>query len=802
MPSDLLRDADAGRLDLPVDDPDLTDAEHELYAFLNTMDAWSTVSQVSVPFTGVLDPTSVHDGSLVVWLWQSSAPEPIEGSAHLSADGTQLLIDAPPTGWPRGSQIVVALRGGETGVRGARAERVVADAAFYFLRLTEDLTAPEHNSAFPGATKEERAETAAALEEIRRDLAPVFDALEARGWPREEVVSLQRFSVTERVEIAMDKASSRMPLPIDLLRDPVSGLIDIPADPADSELEAHAKLRLRELNGFGPTMPMLFELSAPVDPLTFDETTVQLYDVMNPVEPIPTMVEVSEDLIHLRVSPLGGPLESEHVYVVVVREGVLGATGELVSPMPIGHFIKARSPLMVDGASALGTVADEEAFKLETVRATASAFLDSLGRDGLVAAWPFTTLSIVDPLASAQQSAGKVGVSPNPTDLASMTPTQAALDFPLNALTMLRVGEVWTGKIETVDYLDPITRERRTDGSYEVRQIPFTLTIPNSATAGEPVPVVLFGHGLMAERRFVLGVSDALAARGYAAIAIDLPYHGERTVCKNTGPICVPDPIAGDGSLICPDPCKNGSSCAVDGKCYDDETGEETSLSEWPLIGMYQATGAAFVDVDNIPGTRDHFLQAITDLGALSRAVQQGDWSGTGYTLDPNRIHYVGQSLGGILGSIYTTTDPAVERAVLNVPGGNVVDMFSDSTFFGGHIDAFRERHGIVEGSPEDWRFFAIAHWFMDGADPVNVGRYLESEPMPGVGMHPDRKVLIQMALLDIIIPNNATLLLEDVSGVQRIDYVATHSFLTVPIEPEFLRGTANAAEFVDGGSL
>src|SRR5881394_1868498 len=34
MPTDVLRDADANRLALPVDDADLTDAEREFYTFL------------------------------------------------------------------------------------------------------------------------------------------------------------------------------------------------------------------------------------------------------------------------------------------------------------------------------------------------------------------------------------------------------------------------------------------------------------------------------------------------------------------------------------------------------------------------------------------------------------------------------------------------------------------------------------------------------------------------------------------------------------------------------------------------
>src|SRR3989304_3106614 len=44
MPTDILRDAAAGRLEIPLDDPGLSDAERELYAWMNTLDGWSSAA--------------------------------------------------------------------------------------------------------------------------------------------------------------------------------------------------------------------------------------------------------------------------------------------------------------------------------------------------------------------------------------------------------------------------------------------------------------------------------------------------------------------------------------------------------------------------------------------------------------------------------------------------------------------------------------------------------------------------------------------------------------------------------------
>lgn len=138
---------------------------------------------------------------------------------QLDPSETELTIDAPRFGWERGTTYVVMVRGGDSGVEGKLGEKVVADAAFYFLRLTQSLIGT-HDLAYPGATLAEKQENAEKLEEIRQDLAPYFAFFEDRGIPRTEVASLWAFTVTEKVELAMDKASQRM--------SPVQALLDFP----------------------------------------------------------------------------------------------------------------------------------------------------------------------------------------------------------------------------------------------------------------------------------------------------------------------------------------------------------------------------------------------------------------------------------------------------------------------------------------------------------------------------------------------------------------------------------------------
>ena len=55
------------------------------------------------------------------------------------------------------------------------------------------------------------------------------------------------------------------------------------------------------------------------------------------------------------------------------------------------------------------------------------------------------------------------------------------------------------------------------------------------------------------------------------------------------------------------------------------------------------------------------------------------------------------------------------------------------------------------------------------------------------------------MATLDMIIPNDNTKTLQTVTKAPRRDYVAEHAFLTIPIEPEYFRGTRDLADFLSG---
>ncbi len=793
MPTDVLRDAIAGRLDLPIDDTN-TPAEVELFTWMNTMDGWSSASQASVELTAPIDPATITAETVQVWEWRETPTRVTDVTVKLDLDGDSLTIDAPRTGWRRGGQYFVVMRGGEQGVTGPAGERVECDAAFYFLRQTERLDTPEHERAFPGANRAERRDNAFKLETIRQDLAPMFDFLEARDLPRADVASLWKFTVTTRVELAMDEPSQRMPLPIDLLLDPDTGLIDLPAAAWDSHTVLDAKAELAKYDGFGTSMGLTLGFTGPVDPTTITEDTVELWQVGDGVAPVqvPAAIELLDDGVNVELTPVAQPLDEQTTFAVVVRDGIraLDDASDVVL-MPAGRLMQARSPVYADGESQVGPVAEHAARKVEHVRQDVVPFLDELGAQAsgdVLAAWTYTTMSVRAPIEAWIAKPEELAVSPDPADVIHRTPLQALGDFALAISSLFWVGDVYEGTIASPVFLDPRTRAFRSDGGADVQGIRFTMTAPRNLDPDEPVPVVIFGHAIMTERRMVLAIGDALAQRGFAAISVDLPMHGTRTHCWTEGPLSLPNPTTGELTTVA-NPCTGGNTCNDEGKCVNAQ-GIVQPFANWPVISMPMASGAAFIEIEKIANTRDHFLQSQVDLSALLRSLQHGNWETVlGAPIDTSRIYYAGQSLGGVLGATFVATHPDIGTAVLNVPGADTVDMFNDSPFFGGQVRAFFTREGVDPASYDGHRFLNVARWFMDAADPASFARELT------VG----RDVLIQMATLDFIIPNNSTQTLERLSGAKRRDYAAEHAFLVIPVEPEYLRGTTEMARYLSG---
>ena len=269
----------------------------------------------------------------------------------------------------------------------------------------------------------------------------------------------------------------------------------------------------------------------------------------------------------------------------------------------------------------------------------------------------------------------------------------------------------------------------------------------------------------------MLAVGDALAAKGYAAISIDFPYHGDRTYCAKGGPISrrrsarrqprVARAVPGRHDVQRRRPLRR--------RARQRQQARDVRRD----LDMPVASGAMFLEIEHIANSEGSLpAGARRPRRARSLAApRQLAGSASAAPVDTSKIFYAGQSLGGIMGAVFLGTNPDIKRAVLNVPGANLVPMFDDSTFFSPQLDAFFTRQNVER---DELRGPPLPH-----RREVVHGRGRSAALRPASSR--SRALLLQMATLDIIIPNDNTKVLEPVTHAPRRDYVAEHAFLTIP---------------------
>jgi pimeloyl-ACP methyl ester carboxylesterase len=292
----------------------------------------------------------------------------------------------------------------------------------------------------------------------------------------------------------------------------------------------------------------------------------------------------------------------------------------------------------------------------------------------------------------------------------------------------------------------------------ETIQIPIFITVPNAASTGggaKPAggwPVIIFQHGLTRDRIDAVGIADAAADFGnYVVVSIDLPLHG------------IAGPTASDGAFY-----QAGRE-----RTFDLDLVNNTTLASGP-DGKIDPSGTHFVNVPAPIVTRDNLRQAAVDLLALTRSLPNLDLDGDGTAdIDPTRVHYIGHSLGGIVGGVFLGTAGAAEvrTGELANPGGGIAQTIFDSPAFGPRIKQGLAAQGITEGSTLYAQFIRDAQTVVDAGDPVNyIATAASVRPLlvlqvVGGGTLPDST----KSPPDQVVVNSATQRLIDAANIPRV---------------------------------
>lgn len=471
--------------------------------------------------------------------------------------------------------------------------------------------------------------------------------------------------------------------------------------------------------------------------------------------------------------PSAGPGTTNVGYLVLLTNGIRNTAGTAVTPDDDYSAFKAALPtcaaitntslnglcrltgahLQIAGSPAVGVnpanVVLSFSFSTQATRDT----MNALANPSLTTARPIVvqnTGATTQALSASLPGHANVYVGTFTIPYYLTRPTQANPTAPLT--------QAWQGNPSPLDATSRLlTRFNPVPVATETIQIPVFVTVPNaqSLRVKPPTgwPVIIFQHGLTRNRLDAAAIADAAADNGYVVVSIDLPLHG------------IPGATATGGAFF----------QATNERTFNLDLVNNTTLASGP-DGVIDGSGTHFVNVPNPLVTRDNLRQGAVDLLALTRSLPNLDLDtppdGAG-DIDATRIHYVGHSLGGIVGGVFLGSAGAAEvrTSELAMPGGGVAQTIFDSPAFGPRIKQGLAAQGITEGSTIYNQFIRDAQTIVDAGDPINyiaaaaAARPLLVLQVVGGGTLPNGNP----SPPDQVVVNSATKRLIDAAGLPRI---------------------------------
>jgi hypothetical protein len=539
------------------------------------------------------------------------------------------------------------------------------------------------------------------------------------------------------------------------------------------------------------------------------------------------------------------PLEERTTYAAVLTTGLKNEQGQRVVPSAVYALLRSSAELVdASGKSLVSGVLDVQAVQLEQGRRALAPLVNGLVAGGIarkdqLLAWGFTTQSTVSGSRLLRGLHFGDQLPRAPLYLEDVT-----ADTKSRMAASDHIGRVFAGQLVVPSVLNGPNGTMKTD-SPRFDRIPFLLVLP----AGEPYslagyPVTLYGHGLRGNHRHSLALANALAGAGHAVLSIDTVKHGERSVCAGSAVLfagTTPNPT---DDLACADPitqyCETETAspsygrcvartnapgavrdacdstlpdadrtCAAvgQGRCRSDNKCEGGTFRTNPDRSVV-ISGWNMLDLQNVFVTRDNFRQQIIDLSQVVNVLRspgldaQLSAQGVSVPLDVDHIDYVGQSLGGILGTLYTAVSPEVRHVVLNVPGGRLTQLMHEAE--DNNFKAMRNAlysalaaKQMPQGSPAFDTFLWTAQWILDPADPVNSSWSVRNNP----DVHANRDALVQYITGDKVVPHTSTRALIDAANLRPgakpltvSEYNPTAAELPGDARHGFLNNFANAS--------
>jgi hypothetical protein len=402
-------------------------------------------------------------------------------------------------------------------------------------------------------------------------------------------------------------------------------------------------------------------------------------------------------------------------YLVFLMDGIQDATGKAAVSDSDYSAIKAALPT----CAAITDMTLHGICQLTGAHMLIAAGLH-LNPAHIVLSFSFTTESTVDTLELVAATATAHTIAVNPTGLNThmINPLLGGhadvyvgvLSIPYYLSKAAPLTEFWHAPPFPFDTSSTfVTRFNPLPVPTAVLQIPLLVTVPNASsvfgnvTPANGWPVLIFQHGITRNREDMFAVADSFADAGFVVVAADLPLHG---ITSRTDPF-----YAAAGN-----PLYTGLGLPASGSI------ERTfDLNTSTTAGAIDPSGIHFINLTSLLTSRDNLREGAADLITLTVSLPHLSLGAAG-GVNANAIHYLGHSLGGIVGGTFMGIIPAaaVGTATLANPGGEVAQLLRDSPTFAPQINAGLEASGLQPGTTLYEQFFRDAQTAVDSGDPIN----------------------------------------------------------------------------------
>ena len=279
-----------------------------------------------------------------------------------------------------------------------------------------------------------------------------------------------------------------------------------------------------------------------------------------------------------------------------------------------------------------------------------------------------------------------------------------------------------------------------------------TIAVPSSPMPAGGYPTVIVQHVLSGSRAYLMATANRFASKGWMAVAIDSVTFGARATDAK---------FQVDGAS---DYANAPGATYKAGDGISDIVGNERA-------GSFDLFGG----LKNLMALRDQLRQAELDTTQVVKLLRSNpDLSplaigGVTPKVDPNRIAYVGDSLGGIQGAVAAALEPRVKAWTLNVAGGGFVYEcaahgpvtnsnlpLAGTANFGFGATMYSEGHPVV----------VIAQTIAEAGDPIAYASRLVKSPAPLAGAPTSPRNILQIEVLfDELVSNECNEALARAAG-------------------------------------